>query len=173
MRDRHNPRWYSPIQTLQHVPPGSTRHGYTNHQHHNTGDGDIGLIDMNARYYLPGLARFASPDTLTPDPANPQALNRYTYTLNNPLIFTDPSGHCAAGDTACWILADELYTSYGWELGGLGSHGTWTVGELETLLDAATKIELWFARLGGGDYRGRRWVVQRSSKVAWLAKLSC
>jgi hypothetical protein len=26
-------------------------------------------------------------------PANPQALNRYAYGLNNPLRYTDPSGH--------------------------------------------------------------------------------
>jgi hypothetical protein len=35
----------------------------------------------------------ASPDTIVPDPANPQSFNRYTYTLNNPLRYTDPSGH--------------------------------------------------------------------------------
>ncbi|MBA3945263.1 MAG: hypothetical protein H0X37_11955 [Herpetosiphonaceae bacterium] len=28
-------------------------------------------------------------------PANPQALNRYSYVLNNPLRYTDPTGHCA------------------------------------------------------------------------------
>lgn len=27
-------------------------------------------------------------------PANPQALNRYAYVLNNPVNATDPSGHC-------------------------------------------------------------------------------
>jgi hypothetical protein len=27
-------------------------------------------------------------------PANPQALNRYSYVLNNPLRYTDPTGHC-------------------------------------------------------------------------------
>jgi hypothetical protein len=30
-------------------------------------------------------------------PANPQALNRYSYTLNNPVRYTDPSGHDACG----------------------------------------------------------------------------
>jgi hypothetical protein len=39
------------------------------------------------------LARFISADTIVPDPANPQALNRYAYVLNNPLRYTDPSGH--------------------------------------------------------------------------------
>jgi hypothetical protein len=27
-------------------------------------------------------------------PGNPQALNRYSYVVNNPLRYTDPSGHC-------------------------------------------------------------------------------
>jgi len=33
------------------------------------------------------------PDTLVPEPGNPQALNRYAYVYNNPLRYTDPSGH--------------------------------------------------------------------------------
>jgi hypothetical protein len=32
---------------------------------------------MNARYYVPEVGRFASPDTLVPDPGNPQSYNRY------------------------------------------------------------------------------------------------
>ena len=31
--------------------------------------------------------------TIIPDPANPQAFNRYSYCLNNPLRYNDPSGH--------------------------------------------------------------------------------
>ena len=48
---------------------------------------------MRARFYLPGLGRFASADTLVPDLANPQSLNRYSYVLANPLKYRDPSGH--------------------------------------------------------------------------------
>ena len=33
-------------------------------------------------------------------PANPQELNRYSYALNNPLKYTDPTGHCADPVTA-------------------------------------------------------------------------
>jgi hypothetical protein len=36
---------------------------------------------------------FISPDSLIPDPGNPQDLNRYSYTRNNPLRYTDPMGH--------------------------------------------------------------------------------
>jgi len=32
-----------------------------------------------------------------PNPANPQAWNRFSYVLNNPIIFSDPSGHDPAG----------------------------------------------------------------------------
>ncbi|MCP4252170.1 MAG: hypothetical protein GY775_01960, partial [Candidatus Scalindua sp.] len=39
------------------------------------------------------LGRFISADPIVPDPTNPQALNRYSYVLNNPLKYTDPSGH--------------------------------------------------------------------------------
>jgi hypothetical protein len=41
---------------------------------------DIGLTYMNARYYyyVPGLGRFLTADTLIPDPTNPQSHNWYT-----------------------------------------------------------------------------------------------
>jgi RHS repeat-associated protein len=48
---------------------------------------------MNARYYLPEVGRFISPDTFVPDPGNPQSHNRYAYVLNSPVNYTDPSGH--------------------------------------------------------------------------------
>lgn len=39
------------------------------------------------------MGRFISADVIVPDPTNPQQYNRYTYGLNNPLRFTDPTGH--------------------------------------------------------------------------------
>ncbi|MGH2543486.1 MAG: hypothetical protein ACRDIB_11835, partial [Ardenticatenaceae bacterium] len=35
---------------------------------------------------------------LVPDPAEPQSYNRYSYVLNAPLNFTDPSGHAYTGE---------------------------------------------------------------------------
>ena len=86
--------------------PTLTDRGYTGHRHNNspTGSGnDLGLIYMNARWYVPGVARFASADTLVPDPANPQSFNRYSYVLNSPINYTDPSGHllCKIGQGPC------------------------------------------------------------------------
>ncbi|MDH5507183.1 MAG: hypothetical protein OEZ02_08185, partial [Anaerolineae bacterium] len=37
--------------------------------------------------------RFTQPDTIIPDPNNPQTLNRYAYVTNNPARYIDPSEH--------------------------------------------------------------------------------
>jgi hypothetical protein len=39
------------------------------------------------------LNHFTQPDTIVPDPQNPQAWNRYAYALNNPIRYNDPTGH--------------------------------------------------------------------------------
>jgi hypothetical protein len=46
-------------------------------------------------FYHAYLNHFAQPDTIVPNPLNPQSLNRYSYGLNNPSRYTDPSGHVA------------------------------------------------------------------------------
>jgi RHS repeat-associated protein len=65
----------------------------------------FGLYDYNARYYSSRFGRFISPDTIIPDPTNPQSLNRYSYVYNNPVRHRDGSGHCVDGLTtiACLI----------------------------------------------------------------------
>jgi RHS repeat-associated protein len=55
------------------------------------------LMDYNARYYDPRLGRFISPDSIVPNPRNPQDLNRYSYVRSNPLRHTDPSGQVLCG----------------------------------------------------------------------------
>jgi RHS repeat-associated protein len=58
-----------------------------------------GLMHYGARYYSSYLNRWISPDTIVPDPKNPQQLNRLAYVLNNPIKHTDPTGHCIPGET--------------------------------------------------------------------------
>ncbi|MBI4492110.1 MAG: RHS repeat-associated core domain-containing protein [Chloroflexi bacterium] len=61
-------------------------------------DASIGLYWYGSRAYDQALGRFVAPDTIVPEPGNPQAMNRYSYALNNPLRFTDPSGHVPSTD---------------------------------------------------------------------------
>jgi len=67
-----------------------TRYGFTGQEEVNTGG--INLIHMNGRMYDPHLGRFLSADPTIQEPSNAQSLNRYSYGLNDPLAFTDPTG---------------------------------------------------------------------------------
>jgi hypothetical protein len=68
----------------------------------------MGLMDYKARLYSPYLNQWTQPDSIVPDPTNPQSLNRYSYVLNAPLRFTDPTGHTqyvdpkVTCDLDCW-----------------------------------------------------------------------
>jgi hypothetical protein len=52
---------------------------------------------MNGRVQDPIIGRMISADPLIGNLANPQSLNRYSYAMNSPLSFTDPTGFCEAG----------------------------------------------------------------------------
>ena len=64
-------------------------------------DDSTGLMFYNARYYDAALGRFIQPDTIVPNPLNPQSLNRFAYVLNNPLKYIDPTGHVECWDEDC------------------------------------------------------------------------
>ena len=49
-------------------------------------------LNMNARLYDPVIARFFSPDNFVQVPEFTQSFNRYSYCLNNPLKYVDPTG---------------------------------------------------------------------------------
>ncbi len=48
---------------------------------------------MNGRIYDPTLGRFLQADPFIQAPKNSQNYNRYSYVLNNPMSYTDPSGY--------------------------------------------------------------------------------
>jgi RHS repeat-associated protein len=99
------------VAELRYKPWGEARYTYntTPTSYQFTGqrnDYYIGLYFYNARYYDPALGRFLAADTIVPDPANPQSLNRYSYVLNSPLRYTDPTGHFTDDELAS-LLGDN------------------------------------------------------------------
>ena len=56
-------------------------------------DKETGDYYYNARYYSPDEGRFITVDTYRGGSNDPLSLNLYTYCLNNPIRFIDPSGH--------------------------------------------------------------------------------
>jgi RHS repeat-associated protein len=75
--------------TLDSISGLATDRGYTMHEHLD----EMGIIHMNGRVFDPLIGRFMSADPFIQAPGNLQSYNRYSYVMNNPLAFTDPSGY--------------------------------------------------------------------------------
>ncbi|MFZ5883970.1 MAG: RHS repeat-associated core domain-containing protein [Chloroflexota bacterium] len=81
---------------------------------------DFGLMFYNARWlrsvpvtqwrgYDPSLGRFAQADTIVPEQTQGvQAWDRYAFVNNNPVRYTDPSGHCIFGGIDTLMCAGAL-----------------------------------------------------------------
>jgi RHS repeat-associated protein len=83
---------YKPWGEVRYTTPNMTlptRYTFTGQY----SDSYINLLWYGSRHYDPALGRFISPDSIVPDPNNPQSYDHYAYTFNNPLRYTDPSGH--------------------------------------------------------------------------------
>jgi RHS repeat-associated protein len=123
------------VQTLDYYPYGATRISVatsTNEKRKFIGQfsDDSGLSYLNARFYNPTQGQFISQDPVfweigqTRDGqialANPQALNRYAYANDNPIIGKDPSGRCpvcvpiviAGGVGAIGGIGSQAFSDY-------------------------------------------------------------
>ncbi len=66
-----------------------SQRGFTDHEHLD----EVQLIHMNGRAYDFNLGRFLSVDPFVVSPDFSQSFNAYSYVLNNPLTFVDPTGY--------------------------------------------------------------------------------
>ena len=119
-------------------------------------DSETGLDYFGARYYGSTIGRFLSPDEFPGGPvsafggdpappgplpyadiANPQSLNKYSYTYNNPLNMVDPDGHdpdaadvvdviTDAIDAEATAVANEVGSNIFWR--GAGTAAAYGVG---------------------------------------------
>jgi RHS repeat-associated protein len=94
-------------------------------------DNETGLDYFLARYYSSTQGRFTSPDefsggpdelydfadnasdnpTFYADTSEPQSLNKYQYTYNNPLNMTDDDGHCPVCVVVIVVVTVEILTA--------------------------------------------------------------
>ncbi|MBX7225304.1 MAG: hypothetical protein K1X55_04690, partial [Chitinophagales bacterium] len=98
--------------------------GYTGHQHLK----EFGIINMNGRLYDPIVGRMLNPDNFVQDATSTQAFNRYSYVVNNPLKYSDPSGWLKYQNIDDDWRETSYTTWYGidWEGPGRGSGGGWS-----------------------------------------------
>ncbi|OGO72172.1 MAG: hypothetical protein A2Z49_10300, partial [Chloroflexi bacterium RBG_19FT_COMBO_56_12] len=57
-------------------------------------DSYINMYWFGSRWYDPYLAHFVQADSIIPDQNDPQSWDRFAYAFNNPVKYSDPSGHC-------------------------------------------------------------------------------
>jgi RHS repeat-associated protein len=89
----------------------TTARGFTEHEQLD----EVGLINMNGRVFDPAISRFLSADPGIQAPQFMQDYNRYSYTVNNPMRFYDPSGFDIAVD------CDDCGSPWGGSWGSSGS----------------------------------------------------
>lgn len=128
-------KWYDFDDNNKLVPPDKItlekfeflERGFTGHEHIS----EFTLINMNGRIYDQMLGQFIQPDNYIALPGESQSYNRFSYVLNNPLKYTDPSGEwiglAIAGVMTSYNAlhaynyggGQALYSSIGMSLGGM------------------------------------------------------
>jgi RHS repeat-associated protein len=122
---RRDPATWQPYTPDATIPPAFIDRGFTFHEHLYP----FTLINMpalssaegNGRAYDPLVGRFLSADPYIQAPDNTQNLNRYSYCLNNPLRYSDPSGELlwyvpfifAAANLTADLIANDFNMNFG------------------------------------------------------------
>ena len=94
---RRNPTNWS--YDLSSQPELFAGRGFTSHEHLSW----FNLVNMNGRLYDPAVGRFISPDPYVQMPDQTQNMNRYTYCMNNPLLYVDYNGYTWLSNFGDWI----------------------------------------------------------------------
>ncbi len=86
-------------------------------------------------------------DTIVPEPGDPQALNRYSYVLNNPLRYTDPTGMFSEDEIMQYLGVDtwdDVLAMFG-EGGAMA--GAWGILGLLREAELGDNLDVWWSVL--------------------------
>lgn len=130
---RRSPTTWVPLSlaSLYLYDHSATNRGFTGHEMVD----EAGLIHMRGRLYDPRLGRFLQADPTVQFPTDTQSYNRYSYVLNNPLIYTDPSGYGVLENIIDALITAVLFVAgtaacYGNYLCGAAFAGAWRAGSV-------------------------------------------
>jgi RHS repeat-associated protein len=107
-------------------PAGSstapTTYRYTGQRQEKDLGGVDGLYFYQSRWYDPALGRWLSPDTIVPEGVQgTQAWDRYAYSNNSPVVYSDPTGHWIESLLDIASIAYDIYdisqNGLNWETG--------------------------------------------------------
>lgn len=100
-------RYTTPDETLPTRYTYTGQYSYVADDATDLGDAGFGLMYYNARWYDPYLNRFAQPDAIAPDAGNPPGRDRYGYSQNNPIKYTqDYTKECLIWMAQMTLAAD-------------------------------------------------------------------
>jgi len=125
-----------------------------------------GLIYLRARYYQSITGRFTTKDTFEGNPNIPISLNHFAYAHNNPVMNTDPSGHCVFAVVDTLLCSLVLGAAGGYFIGGGLAGWIWDsalegkCGCTETRRDLGSGLWVcgWHGSVGRSCGQPGRWV---------------
>ena len=126
------------------------------------------LINMNGRLYDPMIGRFLSPDNYVQLPGNSQSYNRYSYCMNNPLKYNDPSGEFLNLVFGGFIGGFLNWASHGFQFNAKGL-GYFATGAVASAVSTGIASGMDVAMAGGNFWKGAAGLAHGVSSTGFIA----
>ena len=128
-------------------------------------DSETGLYYLQSRYYDPEIGRFISPDDIEYlEPESIGGLNLYAYCFNNPVMYSDPSGHFAI---STFLISLAIGSLISWGLSEI--FGAQIVGGVGSIANGVSSILSSVSLFAFGPVG---WVIGGIGIVAGLASIA-